>query len=274
MTPAVSVLMPVLNPHPVYFPEAVRSILAQTLTDWELVIVEDPSPSSAAALLAPLADPRIRLITNGGKTGFASQLNQGLRECRSEWVARMDADDIAFPERLAKQLAFAEANPQVDVQGSQIELIDNDGVRFGHREYPRSAADILRQLPRANVLAHPTVLYRRTQVLHAGGYQFEFPVEDYDLWTRLALSGAVFGNHPERLLAYRVTSGASKGERLKETLRLTIELKRRYWLGHMTFGDRVRYFGERVLLQLPSAWIYKLFALTQLNRVGPNPARS
>src|SRR5439155_27194000 len=93
--PAVSVLMPVLNPHPVYFPEAVASIVGQTFPDWELVIVEDPSATSAAELLGRFDDPRIRLIANPQVTGLIAQRNRTLAEASADLVALIDADDIA-----------------------------------------------------------------------------------------------------------------------------------------------------------------------------------
>jgi len=97
--PIVSVVMPVLNPHPVYFRQAVESILNQTLQDWELVIVEDPSPRSAAEILKDYPDPRIRHFVNPQRTSLVQQLNRGLQETQAELVARHDHDDISEPER-------------------------------------------------------------------------------------------------------------------------------------------------------------------------------
>src|SRR5262249_28294344 len=92
--PLLSVLMPVLNPHPVDFPEAVRSVVGQSFADFELLIVEAPSASRAALALQSFDDRRIRHIENTERTTLVDQLNQGIGLARSEWVARMDADDI------------------------------------------------------------------------------------------------------------------------------------------------------------------------------------
>src|SRR5947207_11341680 len=113
MAPSVSVLMPVLNPHPVYFREAVQSILAQERADLELVIVEDPGERSAAELLP--ADPRIRHVRNPERTSLVDQRNRALAEARADFVAMLDADDIAEPARLATQLAFLRDHPEVGV---------------------------------------------------------------------------------------------------------------------------------------------------------------
>src|SRR6185369_10850241 len=100
--PAVSVVMPVLDPDPTYFRLAVESVLRQTLADLEFVIVEDPSPRSAATVLAEFADPRVRHFVNPARTSFAAQINRGLQESRSDLIARFDADDICDPRRLEK----------------------------------------------------------------------------------------------------------------------------------------------------------------------------
>lgn len=270
-TPAVSVLMPVLHPHPVYFPEAVRSVLAQTLADWELVIVEDPSDSSAAALLAPLADPRIRLITNPARTGLIAQRNRTLAEARADLVAFLDADDLMEPTRLAEQAAFLAAHPDVTLVGSQLTIIDPTGRAIGTRTYPTTPADILRAMPRYNAVPQPASTARKAALLSVGGYAFEYPAEDYDLWSRLLTAGHKFAHLPTPLTRYRVhPESGSKGVRVRRLLELTAEVKRRYWWRAMSWADRLRYWGERCLQPLPQAWVARLFAALTFRR--PRPA--
>lgn len=268
--PAVSVLMPVLNPHPVYFPEAVKSILAQTFADWELVIVEDPSPSSAAELLTPFADPRIRLITNPTRTGLIAQRNRTLAEARAEFVAFLDADDIAEPTRLAEQVAFLRANPDITLVGSQLTIIDATGRVVGGRTYPTAPADIRRAMPRYNAVPQPAATARKAALLAVGGYAFDYPAEDYDLWSRLLLAGHRFAHLPTPLTRYRVhPASGSKGTRVRQLLRLTAEVKRRHWWPAMTWRDRLRYWGERGLEALPPAVVTKLFAALTFRRPRP-----
>jgi len=267
--PAVSVLMPVINPHPVYFPEAVASVVAQTFPDWELVIVEDPSATSAAGLLGRFDDPRIRLIANPQVTGLIAQRNRTLAEARAELVALIDADDIAEPERLAKQVAYLEHHPEVAVVGCQLRIIDPSGQVVGSRRYPTEPADILRAMPRYNAIPQPGVLARKEAILNLGGYGFEWPAEDYDLWSRMLLSGLKLANLDEPLLRYRVhPQSGSKGTRLRVLLRLTRQVKERYWWGRMTWRDRLRYWGERGLISLPPALVYRLFALWTYRRAA------
>lgn len=271
--PAVSVLMPVLNPHPVYFPEAVASVVNQTFADWELVIVEDPSSSSAAELLEPFADPRIRLISNPERTGLVAQRNRTLAEARANLVAMLDADDVAEPDRLAKQVAFLAANPDVALVGCQLRIIDSAGAEIGFRAYPTDHDAILGAMPRYNAVPQPGVTVRKDAILQLGGYGLEYPAEDYDLWSRMLLAGCRFAHLPEPLIRYRVhPESGSKGTRVRELLRLTAEVKRRYWWNRMNWRDRLRYRGECALRMLPPSVVYRLFTAVTYRRPVAPPA--
>lgn len=266
--PAISVLVPVLNPHPVYFPEAVGSILAQTRADWELVIVEDPSDTSAAELLQPFADARIRHIANTQRTGLVAQRNRTLAEARGELVAFLDADDVAEPERLATQASYLEAHPEVAGVGCQLRIIDQRGAVVGARKYPTESADILRAMPRFNAIPQPGLMTRATAIAGVGGYDagWDGPAEDYDLWSRMMRAGCQFANLDKELTRYRIHPHASKGRQLRQTIRNTLLVKRRHWWDQMTWGDRLRYSGERGLLVLPPGVVYRLFAVLTYRR--------
>jgi len=266
LTPTVSVLMP----HPLYFPEAVRSVLNQTFRDFEFVIVEDPSPSSAAALLAPFSDPRVRLIANPERTSLPAQLNQGLAECRGRYLARMDADDICEPTRLEEQLSHLRRHSDLAVLGSQITVINRDGAVIGRRDYPLDHATILRAMEQFNPLAHPTVMFTRDAVLAVGGYHaVGGGVEDYDLWSRLAKRGARFGNYPEALLRYRIHDHSMKSAGLRRMLLHTLKVKRRHWLSEMSFKGRVRLAAEQLLMLVPPGIVLRLFMASNLRPAGP-----
>jgi glycosyltransferase involved in cell wall biosynthesis len=260
--PLISVLLPVLNPHPDFFPQAVASILSQTLGDLELLIVEDPAPRQAAAFLAEYSDSRIRHIRNPARTGLVQQLNQGLGEARGELVARMDADDVAEADRLQKQYELLRRQPDVAVTGSQLRIIDARGRHRGYRPYPLTHEAILAAMPRFNPLAHPSVMFRRDSVKNAGGYQYRLHNEDYELWSRLAVSGHRFANHPEPLLRYRIHAGSVKATRLRMMIRGTLQVKDRYWRDRMRWADRLRLLGERCLLALPAGLVMEMFKRT------------
>jgi glycosyltransferase involved in cell wall biosynthesis len=263
--PVVSVVMPVLNPHPVYFRAAVDSVLAQTLGELELVIVEDPSEVDGRELLAGLADTRVRHIRNPARTSLVDQRNRALAETRAGFVAMLDADDIAEPERMAKQLAYLRAHPDVGVLGSQLTIIDGDGRELGTRAYPLEHDAIVAAMCSYNAIAQPAVMCRRAVLADAGDYQYRtFPVnEDYELWSRLAARGVRLANHPERLLRYRVHTSGTKAAMLRTMLRATIDVKKRFWRDRMDARARLRFYGEHALLGLPASWVLRLFVLTQ-----------
>ncbi len=267
--PLISVLMPVLRPHAVYFPEAVRSLLEQSYQDWELVIVEDPSPETAEELLRKFPDSRIRYHCNPARTSFAEQLNLGLAQARGELVARLDADDVCEPNRLEAQVEYLQRHAEIAVLGSQLTIIDHAGRVVGWRRYPVEHAAVMAGMRRFNPLAHPSVMFRTDLVRQAGGYLPYPGTEDYELWARLARQGAGLGNHPEPLLRYRIHPTAWKATRLQEMMRGTLELKKRYWADSMNLGDRLRVWLERGLLRLPPSWVYKLFTWTQYQRRRP-----
>jgi glycosyltransferase involved in cell wall biosynthesis len=266
--PLVSVVMPVLAPHPTYFRQAVESILAQTLTDLELIIVEDPSDSSGAELLRGITDPRLRHVQNPTRTSLVDQRNQALDATRADFIAMLDADDIAEPQRLATQLEFLRAHPDIGVLGSQLTIIDEVGALIGTRSYPIDHDDIVRAMTRYNSIAQPSVMARRQVLFDAGCYQYRaFPVnEDYELWSRLAARGVRLANHPEALIRYRVHQSGTKAMMLKRMLRATIDVKNKFWRDRMDVGARARYWSEHALLGLPASWVLKLFVLTQYAR--------
>jgi glycosyltransferase involved in cell wall biosynthesis len=269
--PAISVVLPVLEPHPIYFRQAVESILSQDRGDFELVIVEDPSPRSAGLLLADYVDSRIRHVLNSKRTSLVDQLNRGLKEARGELVARMDADDIAEPNRLRRQYDLFSRMPEVAVAGSQLRIIDEHDGHRGYRAYPVTHEAILAALPCYNPLAHPSVMFRRTIVSDAGGYRSRMHNEDYDLWSRLAVAGHRFANHSEALLRYRVHPGAVKATRLRMMIRGTLEVKNRYWRTGMSLRNRFRMLGESCLLAMPPRLVMELFKRTAYRSELPAP---
>lgn len=203
--PTISVVLPVYNGE-AYVREAVESILAQTFTDFELIIINDGSTDGSGAILRELAerDPRIVLVerANGG---LVSALNEGIQRAQAELIARMDADDVAMPERFAQQHAQMEAEPELGVLGSFIRIMDETGRTIRVGDYPVSMEEAARFMEHGCPVAHPTVIMRREAVLRAGGYRPLFAhCEDYDLWLRISELGYGIANLPVVLLRYRM----------------------------------------------------------------------
>jgi hypothetical protein len=257
--PRVSVLMPVYDGG-YYLAEAVDSILRQTLSDLELVAVDDGSTDGSAAWLESRAQADSRVIVlqvlHGGVT---RALNFGLQYCRAPLIARMDADDMARPDRLARQVAFLNAHPEVVAVGSWVRRIDADGDVIAVGRWPESHHEIERDLLRGRGgLPHPTSMIRRRALLAVGGYCERFPyAQDKDLWLRLAEQGRL-ANVPEPLLDYREharsISWAKRPQQCDQLRQVLDETFRRRGLGRA----RVRALGGRKLphvRQIQREWI-------------------
>lgn len=204
--PLISVCMPVYNAGR-YVAQAVESILAQTLGDFEFLILDDGSTDDSLAVLRgyEARDSRIRLTTRPNK-GLAPTLNELVDQARGEFLARMDADDIALPERFARQVEYLRAHPDCVLVGCRVRLIDPEGDPLcdwcTRQDHESLDATFLRG-ERSTEISHPAIMMRRDAVLAIGKYR-PFPViEDVDLFLRLAERGRI-ANLPETLLRYRI----------------------------------------------------------------------
>ena len=211
-SPAISVVLPVYNAE-AYVREAVESILAQTFTDFECIIINDGSADGSEAILRELAarDARIVLVERPND-GYVSALNEGIKIARTELIARMDADDVAMPERFALQHARMVQEHELAVLGSFFNMIDKVGNIIQLVERPLTQKAIAHCLEHSCPVTHPAVMMRRDAVLKAGGYRKAFShAEDYDLWLRMSDLGYAIANLPQLLLNYRV-HGANVSE--------------------------------------------------------------
>jgi glycosyltransferase involved in cell wall biosynthesis len=215
--PAVSVLMAVRD-GAAWVAAAVGSILGQTDADHELIVVDDGSTDATADVLAGTGDPRLRVVRQEA-AGLTTGLNRALGLARADLVARLDADDVALPERLARQRAFLAANPDVGVLGTAAREIDAAGVPVGEVRPPVDDAAIRRALIRRNPFVHSSVMARRALLASAGGYDEGVAVaQDYDLWMRLSTRTRL-ANLTEVLVVRRLVAGRVSLDREEERLR-------------------------------------------------------
>jgi glycosyltransferase involved in cell wall biosynthesis len=205
-TPAVTVLLPVYNAAD-FLAQTIQSILAQTFTDFELLLINDGSTDHSVSIVNTFTDSRIRLVHNEKNIGLIATLNKGAVLARGRYIARMDADDIALPQRLEKQVAFLDSNTGVDVVAAFVDFINTDGEVTGQWSVDRDAATeagIRRLMPGTNCIAHPSVMIR-TDVLRKFLYSdAQKGAEDYDLWLRMLAAGKRIAKLPEVVLHYRI----------------------------------------------------------------------
>jgi len=219
--PRITVLMPVYNCE-LYIKEAIDSILVQTYTNFELLILDDASTDSTVSIIKSYDDSRIQLIQKPINTGLSYSLNLGLKLAKGKYIARMDGDDVSLPERFAKQVAFLEANLDIVLCGSWFNIIDSDAVK----KLPENNEGIKLALLRGNCIAHPSVMIRK-QILDEFPVVFDAskePAEDYDLWVRLFSLGKLH-NLQEALLNYRMYAGQVSHKRAEEQRKRVTEIK-------------------------------------------------
>lgn len=204
----VFILLPFRNAAPT-LQAAIASMAAQTLADWELLLIDNASTDEGPAIAERWArrDTRIRLVQEP-TVGIAHALNTGLAQAQGRYIARMDADDISHPERLSKQFAFMEASPDIGVLGTQTRFASTVAQSSGMRWFVQWQNTIV--TPHEHCikrfvdapLAHPTVMFRRELVERYGGYSTEPMPEDHELWLRWMDAGVRFAKLPEELLTW------------------------------------------------------------------------
>jgi glycosyltransferase involved in cell wall biosynthesis len=200
--PKVSVIMPVYNAGK-YVRESIDSVLSQSLTDLELILVNDCSTDNSREVLESYRDPRIRILHNERNLGIVGARNRGLAEARGTYVAILDSDDIAYPTRLEKQAAFLDSHPDFGLCGSDYDVIDSKGKFMVHITVPHSAIDNQTILKFNINLIHSSLMIR-SAITKARPYRVGFDIiEDYELAYEVSKHWKV-GNLPETTTAYRV----------------------------------------------------------------------
>jgi glycosyltransferase involved in cell wall biosynthesis len=226
--PAITVLMTVFNGG-CHLAPAVQSILSQSHTDFEFLIVDDASTDGSIETLQTLAarDSRIRLLLNDRNKGQTACLNQGLREARGKWIARQDADDLSLPGRLAAQWEAVRSCPDLVLLGVNGWIIDEKGACCGLIHAPLHDSGIRWSMPFRNPFIHTGVMFRAAE----GFYDEEFKIcQDWEFWQRLAERGRM-RNLPGRLVAYRHSASSLSHSSSDRTRHEAAEVVNRIWRG-------------------------------------------
>lgn len=248
--------------HPLFFQQSLNSLLNQTLLPDEVILVKDgPLTEELEQVIADFSVrfSRLKVVALSTNQGLGKALNEGLKHCSFELVARMDTDDIAKPERFEKQIAIFNKMPEADVVGAWVDEFEGSCNNVtSTRRLPEYHEDIYKFAQMRNPVNHPVVMFRKEAVLTVGGYQ-HFPLlEDYYLWVRMLNGGAKFYNIQESLLYFRFSAAMLK--RRGGWAYAVNELKFHYEMWQMHFIS----FG-RLITSIPIHFVI---------RILPNSLRS
>lgn len=203
-TPLVSVIMSTYN-NAVFIKDAVESILKQTYSNLEFIIIDDASMDNTYEIISNIHDSRLVIKRNSDNKKLPYNLNQAIQLARGKYIARMDGDDIAYPDRIAFQVEFMESHPEVDVCGCLAKCIGDSNHVL---KYPETSAEIKSQLVFENAFCHPTVMFRAATMNYF--YDEKYPAgQDYELWSRIVWNKSCC-NIQKVLLSYRTHKNQTK----------------------------------------------------------------
>lgn len=222
--PLISIIMPVYNAA-AYLDAAVQSILTQTYSHWELIIIDDASTDSTPKILKSFSHySKVKVFRNRKNLGVAGSLNRALSLSKGQYIARMDADDISHPTRLQKQLKFLQSHPSLIACGVQTDIIDSQNLVTGKRCFPQSSQACHDYLMLTSPILHPTLM-AESSVYKKIGYSTKYrTAEDWDLYFKLIKFGAL-GNLPDTLYSYRQLFGSNGFKNIKKAFILITKIR-------------------------------------------------
>lgn len=251
---------------PTYLKLSLDSIFSQTLLPTEIILVKDGLLTKELDEVVEEFCSKssiIKVVSLSKNQGLGKALNEGLKHCSYDLVARMDTDDIAKPDRFEKQLKVFQDNPNIDIVSSWIDEFESDVCNIlSTRKLPETHEGICRYAQKRNPVNHPVVMFKKSAVIAAGGYQ-HFPLfEDYFLWVRMLLNGSKFYNIQESLLYFRASTDMFKR---RGGFKYACTEARFQWRIHRlgfislprTCLNVLVRFGTRIIPNHLRSWIYK-----------------
>lgn len=225
VTPEISIVMPAYNAQD-YIREAIDSIIGQSFTNFECIIVDDGSTDSTRDIIKSYNDKRIILLEN--QHDFIGSLNWGLRESKGKYIARMDTDDIMQPDRLKIQYAIMEQEPSITVCGTWVSTFGDDVAKGG---VVKSSAGLLEHplllLLKGNIIFHPTAMLRAKFIRDNHlNYEYYDYAEDYKFWLEIAKKGGLFYVESQPLLFYRVSEHQVSTLKKEEQIETSYKIRR------------------------------------------------
>ena len=233
----ISVVMPAYNAEK-YIADAIESILCQTYNDFEFIIVNDGSTDKTADIIRSFKDKHIIFIDRNENRGLVYSLNEGIRQAKGDFIARMDADDVSVLNRFELQIDYLINHPDIDICGGSYKCFGTDNRLVEAICDPEKISEYLF---RGCVMFHPTIMMRKCVVYQSELYIQDYMyAEDYELWCRLLKKGIKFGNIPDVILNYRVTDThiSAKYNTRQQFLTAAIVLRNFCWQKKINFDDK------------------------------------
>ncbi len=254
--------------NPAFLKEALKSIENQILTPDEIVLVKDGSltPDLDTVIDNQISQSKIfyKIVKLEKNSGLGNALSRGLAACSSEWIARMDSDDISDPKRFIEQINYLKENPDIDILGSWISEFDTDlEKQIYYRKPPRKHDEIIKYAKYRNPLNHVTVIFRKSSVEAAGGYIPMVGFEDYYLWIRMLQKGYNFANIGETLVNVRIGNEMIKRRRGLKYIKSEWAFEKAGWeLGFFSTYELLRNMFIRIIPRLmPDFLLEKVYNL-------------
>lgn len=261
--PLVSVIMPAYNAEE-YIRTAIESILEQTFKDFEFIIVNDCSTDSTLKIIEGYAkkDKRIKIISNKENQRIAKTLNNALKEAKGKYVARMDADDWSYPDRIEKQVRLMEKNPNISISSGNMEICDGNLKVVNISRYPTSNKDIRKVYMQYNPTVSPAMIWRREFSEEIGGFRPETMSEDYMFFMDMSSKGEV-ANLKDILIKYRVLKTSASSTQMRRAHLSTIQIALTAYLKYnypLTFKTRIIMMGRFIIAFLIPSSIWRFIS--------------
>ncbi len=251
--------------YPEYLRLALDSMLNQTVKPDEIVLVEDGSLTDELYAVVDEYKEHLRIVVNEKNLGLGLALNEGLKVCRNELVARMDTDDISKPDRCEKQLKRFAEKPYLAIVGSHIdEFVGTPDNIVSQRKVPLTSEAIYSYAKKRSAFNHPAVMYRKSAVLAEGGYSDLKRNQDVDLFGRMLFNGHKAENIDEALMWFRSSDELAARRKSWENTKSYIDTIKKFWkMGYSPFGDYAKVaVAQTGMFILPASmqnWVYKKF---------------
>jgi len=225
--PQISVIMPVYNAGK-YIKAAINSILNQTFTDFEFIIIDDCSEDNSVEIIKSFEDPRIKLYERP-RLGISEQLNFGIKNSNAELIARMDADDISLPDRLETQFKYLKGNKDLGLVGCNVSFIDNNDKKIIEKYYPEKNNEIEYMMPILTSVCHAASLTYKSVIIKVGEYtnSYEY-AEDQDLFLRMLFSGVKMYNIQKALYCYRIANNLINASKIETQKKSSYKIGKNY----------------------------------------------